>query len=439
MRPHYDEMDVDMDTDADSGFSSNNNNNNNSTGDVGADFSGYGTNRMAYDSNPKIGKKSVILSLSDSPPITFVQMKLEGYVAIEVPELYISAEDQFPDVAIGNLRAIKYEALVDLHQLALKVLDKKSNQHEISTEILDRLSLTFEEGDEASDVLDWMKAITTTADKLQLSDRFVDMGATPPPQSDKIKKFVNDPETRLMVGCRDVPYMGYHFYSQIEDPEVVRRVRLACSDTDYNQMQLYLKYLENMLLLTPGYICEDTTKITNIALVFLLHVIDSRPIEGKSTNDLRGNYLGYLMDFLLRSRLIHAWQRNENTRRLLEDMKKNYEPDNFMVKLCALPTAAERAQFFISSLKRKDKFNLGDKLKYSEYERHLKKYTFFIEGRFYYCFGTDYIMELGTSSDSFLVLKDAILNPNGELNGGFANLPAAFEAFRDGNANMMGV
>lgn len=341
-------------------------------------------------------------SLKDNEPLKWSEVPSYG-VVIELPQFFVHVDEyEGTDVVVQNKRAIPFDRLVELIKAADDILSA-TDQTGMGTMLIKRLrDLVI---DDISRILLMLGNIDQTNKSLELDDQFVDV-TSKCLSFDVVRKYINDPITGVLIDAEAQSYDGIELFSQLDenDPKIAE-IRTVYNDNDYNRAQLYIKHIVRLMLFEPGYICETSSKLTNLALLMLCLVIESRPIEAASSNDLRGNILGFMFDVVARSRLIQHWQRNENTRRLLEDMIRNYNSQNYLVKLCQLPSAAERAQYFINILKKQDRLKIVSTLDFSEYANHLHRFKHTIEGQEYYLFGLAFITSLSTSTTSFNVLK----------------------------------
>lgn len=348
-------------------------------------------------------------SLLDNPPIQPEDVSKHG-VIINVPTFYISCDEQNGyDQSIMNLRVIDSKVLLDLVNMVRQILENSVDQCEFSTKLMNRLVNMHSQ--DINNLLDFMNKITTMSRSLDLDDNFYDLTSTNI-SFDRIRNYVVDPETGVLQTAEPTTYMDkYQLYSQlyntgthdeIYDPENMQlEIRKATNDSDFNRMQYYLLCVEKFLLFREGYVCESTAKLGNLALFHLCLISESRPIMAYSSNDLRGNILSYMIDMVVRSRVIQMWQRYPTTARLLNDMVRNYDGNNHLVKLCQMKSARDRAQYILNSLKNiKDNTTNGitDTLNYDAYFTTLQQFQLVVDGKNYYSLGNEFITKLGMAS-----------------------------------------
>lgn len=350
---------------------------------------------------------SMYNSLLDNEAVDAVDAAKYG-VVINVSTLYIACDEQTGvDQVVSNLRVIDPQVLLDLVNMARQILDNTVDQCEYSTNLLNRL--VNRHSKDVNNLLDFMNKITAMSKSLELDDNFYDVTATNI-SFDRIRSYNVDPDTNILVSAEPTTYDHYQLYSQVQtamlhaddQPDAINlRIREATNDTDFNRMQYCLMCVEKFLLFREGYICESTAKLGNLALFHLCLVSESRPILNYSSNDLRGNILSYMIDMVVRSRLIQYWQRFPTTARLLNDMSRNYDNNNHVVRLCQMKSARDRAQHILNSLKNVKDTNttsLTDTLNYDLYHETLQLFRLTIDGIEYYHLGSEFILKLGTSS-----------------------------------------
>lgn len=353
---------------------------------------------------------SMYNSLLDNEAVTSSEASSNG-VIINVSTLYIACDEQKGvDQVANNLRVIDLKILLELVTMVRQVLDNSVDQCEFSTLLMNRLVSMHSR--DINNLLDFMNKITAMSRNLDLDDGFYDLTSTNV-SFDRIRNYIVDADTGVLKSAEPTTYDNtYQLYSQLmhiaptvhngETPETMQqKIREATNDTDFNRMQYYLMCVEKFLLFREGYVCENTAKLGNLALFHLCLLSESKPILNYSSNDLRGNILGYMIDMVVRSRLVQMWQRYPATSRLLNDMSRNYDSNNHLVRLCQMRASRDRAQYILNSLKSIKDGNansLSDNLNYDMYFETLQKFKINVEGIDYYYLGSEFITKLGMSS-----------------------------------------
>lgn len=364
-------------------------------------------NPLNNNNTQNSGINNVSNSLLDNETISVAEAtNSTDSVVVNMPLIYISCdEDNGTDQAIKNLRLIKYSVLLEMIATLSEILGNSTDQCALSTKLIGHLSAIY--SSDVNSLLDFMTKIANLSQNLDLDDGFYDL-TCPNVSFDRIRKYIVDDYTGILVSAEPTTIMGVGLYSQIsnnnpqEMADMINQIRVATDDTDFNRMQYYLQVVENLLLFRPGYLCESTAKLGNIALFHLCLVSQSRPLEGNSSNDLRANILSYMIDVIVRSRLTQMWQRDPTASRLLHDMTQNYDKHNHLVQLSLMRSSKERANYIIKSLKNVKDANVhGGLTKYLDYDVYmeaLEKFRINIENADYYYLNNEFIVKLGMSS-----------------------------------------
>jgi hypothetical protein len=404
------------------------------------------------DETTKNNKFDLTNQLLDDEPIVPSEITSD-YVVICVPLIYVNVDERNGiDQMIPNLRAIKYDKLVDLMQIAIQIPTLQTKQQiELASDLIKRVTdiysiktknsntppsppkninttqpTTFNRINEdctlnknntpstnntykSMDVgvneeegLDYMKLdkvvglmsyILKFYEETNLDGDYVNVDSKAI-SFDKIRRYHVNPNNGILESCEDVSTAdGYELYSQIENPEDHKRIREMTNDTDFNRIQYVLSCLEQFLLFRPGYILNTTIQVINLAYLYSLIYLSSLPIKSSCSNDLKGNIIGYVIDVILRSRVINHWQRNPNSAKLLSDLTANYNKDHIIVKMCRLDSARERAKLIISLFSKHSK-QLIEQLNYDKYIELLKENAQTIEKEQYYVFNIQTVYSL---------------------------------------------
>ncbi|ATY70209.1 GrBNV gp36-like protein [Tomelloso virus] len=333
--------------------------------------------------------------LSDNAAID-PQNAHEYGVIISVPIIYVSTdEEKCIDRIVSNLRVIPYDDLMDSVKIAMRIAhSNKEEQLNISSEFASRLAKS--EDGEYSQFIELIKWGGSIAKELDVQEDYCEVSNVGV-SFDVIRTFIVDPSTGVLQSAQPTTYQNYQLYSQLGNNEqAIQEIRQATNDTDFNRIQFYLAHFEKQLTFTPGYVPNQTTKLINLAFFFMTIFSQSRPISGYSSNDLKGNILSYSVDVLARSRVIQAWQRDQNTKMLLKDLTTNYDSRNYISKISNIPTARERANTFLNLVKKKPELaQILDADFYNRYVKLLEKYAMTIDGADYYLLGSEFIVDLG--------------------------------------------
>lgn len=364
-------------------------------------FETYNQPQIVQDENqqPQISN-----NLTDTVEVSPADARNHG-VVINVPLIYINSnEEESIDRVTPNLRVIKYDTLVDLMKIAMKIQTADVNgQIAICDELATKLAQSQEE--EYKQFIEFLKWGSEMAKSMDINELYIDVdnvGVT----FDVIRNYVCNPETGILVSAIPIGIDGIQLYSQLQNNEAtIQSIREQTNDTDFNRIQYYLAHFEKQLTFTPGYVLNLTTKIINLAFFFMCIYSDSIPISGYCSNDLKGNILSYIVDVVVRSRVMQAWQRDDSTKTLLNDLIKNYDNRNHIIRLIQTPTSRERAQYFLNLVKTKRELaKILDPKFYDRYIDTLEKFKLNIDTKNYYLLGAAFITELGK------ILPDDIMN-----------------------------
>lgn len=338
----------------------------------------------------------------DSPGISPSDVDKYG-VVISAPLIYIdSDETECRDKVTANLRVIPYQKLLELMQIAVKIITgDKSKQHELAIEIFDMLNC---KGRKIDEFLEFIKFGVEIANELDISEEYVDL-VTHGVSFDIIRNYVVDPNTKILKSAEPTTIGGYQLYSQIENENDKNKVRVMTNESDFNRMQYLLAHMEKILTFEPGYVCNQTVKIINLGLFYLCLYYDSAPIIGHCNTDLKSNMLAYILDCVVRSRVIQAWQRDKSTKPLLKDVLKHYDNRNHIAKIIQLPSSKLRGQFVLKIVgKYPELKNLLDETMYDAYISIFNRFILEINSKKYHLLTTQYIIDL--SAMMSIVLKN---------------------------------
>lgn len=320
-------------------------------------------------------------------------------VVVNLPLIYVSAdEDEHPDESIDNYRVLEFDRLAEIMRVAIRIAGADRDEEMSIWKTLTDLLMRYNKNENGREepVLAFLDFIGTISRDLKIDDEYVDST-----QScitfDVIRRYTNDPTTGLLIGSEPEPTEdGLQLYSQTSNDEArIMRIRRERNDTDMNRFHYCLSAFDKTLRFIPGYVYNRTVKVINLALAHLCLISASHPIEGYSSNDLKSNVLAYIIDVVIRSRVIQAWQRDPASRVLMSDLTNNYDKDNVLVALCKLKGPKERAKLLLHEFsKAPECAELCEQLSYESYEQLLERSRRNIHGRVYYAFDNQFLLEL---------------------------------------------
>lgn len=366
------------------------------------DLNAHAAAAMANSNNVDIS------SLSDSEAIKPEEIT-DAMCIINVPLIYVDTDLNDPhDQVIPNLRAIDYKMFTELMTMAMDI-PKLSNDEsvELTHKLIRHLMSNVSNVDDIKSVLEFLEFTSDMSKKFDLDDDYIDV-TSECITFDLIRKYSVD-HNGILVSAEPHPYKTCEFYSQLPNSNDILLVRNLNQDTDFNRMQFALCSFEKTLTFQPGYIYDKTVKLTNLALWYLILYSMSRRIDTLCSVDLRSNMIAYMIDIVIRTRVIQAWQRSISGRKLLTDMIKNYDNKNHIVSLCKLATPRERAQYMLkiladmqsssevredASMKNIPIEAIVSNLNYDWYEEALETTVQIIHNRKYYVFTSDFVVQI---------------------------------------------
>lgn len=317
-------------------------------------------------------------------------------VVVNLPLIYVSAdEESHTDESIDNYRVLAFDRLAEIMRVAIRIAGANRDEEMTIWKTLTDLLMRYNDGKREEPVLAFLDFINNASRDLKIDDEYVD-STQPCVTFDVIRRYENDPSTGLLTASDPEPYGDLQLYSQInDDDDLAMRIRRERNDTDMNRFHYCLSAFDKTLRFLPGYVYNRTVKVINLALAHLCLVSASHPIEGYSSNDLKSNVLAYIIDVVIRSRVIQAWQRDPASRLLMSDLTKNYDKENVLVALCKLKGPKERAKLLLREFnKAPECAELCEQLSYESYEQLLDRSRRTIDGRDYYAFDNQFLLEL---------------------------------------------
>lgn len=357
------------------------------------------TNQSSSSSNINPDTNSIL----DSDPISPNDLA-SGDVVINVPYLCISA-DEFngrDEAIMPNLRAINYDRLTELMNIAVTIPHATDEQqidlyHNFINIIIQSATQSV---DNISHIMDFLNFAAQLGKDIDVDDNYIDIN-TNGISFDIIRKYITDPITGILMSADPIVHdSNIQLYSQLSNEQDVLEIRKLYNDTDFNRIQYYLTCFEKTLMFRPGFVYSRTVKVTNLALFYLCLLNHSRPIDKLCSNDLKANILSYIIDVILRSRVIQAWQKEASSKKLISDLLKNYDKNNHILNLCQLNSAKMRANYFLNQLSKKPELSeYIDHIKYESYETLIDRFKQVIDGKEYYMLGSQFITDAATMPD----------------------------------------
>lgn len=325
-------------------------------------------------------------------------------VIINVPTIYINTIEGGKDECSENLRVIKFEDLSELMNISIEIPRATHEQLVTIWETLVGILLKSNTKiDNEDDVLTFLTFASKMGKDLNIDDEYID-STTNCISFDVIRKYINDPQTRLLLTAEQSPWNGTQLYSQLNANDFTQ-ARIENNDTDMNRYLYCMMCYEKILKFEQGYVFNKTVKVANLALFYLCLLSKSRPIQYLSSNDIKSNILGYIVDLIIRSRVIQAWQNEASSKILLSDLTNNYDEKQLMVAICRLPTAKLRAKYILGQLgKVKNMSEIVKCLSFEAYEELLDQSKQIIQGNEYYVFGNKFLTSAATLQ-GFAALK----------------------------------
>lgn len=344
----------------------------------------------------------------DNDYVTQNEVKNYG-VVINIPTIYVNTNENGNDECSQNLRVIKFDDLTELMNISIVISrathDELINIWETLVEILLKSNKKMENED---DVLTFLTFASTMSKDLNIDDEYID-STTNSISFDIIRKYINDPQTTLLLSAEQLSWNNAQLYSQLNSNDVTK-ARIEYNDTDMNRYLYCLMFYEKILKFEQNYVFNNTVRVANLALFYLCLICKSRPIQYLSSNDIKSNILGYIIDVIVRSRVIQAWQKQASSKILLSDMTNNYDEKQLMVAICRLPTAKLRAKYILNQLsKAKNMTEIVKCLSYEAYEELLDKTKQIIQDNEYYVFGNKFLTSAATLQ-GFEALKSLYTN-----------------------------
>lgn len=357
---------------------------------------GYESENQSFDTTDRVND----VNLNECPA---------NHVSVTIPWFYVNRDEFDEHRDVENLYFIRYEKLREILALSsdietgdndkqIELCPKLVNlmkSKETGTETID---LENDNGSADNAIYRQIKTILSTLQEfgsfqsqLDVDDIFVDVSHETI-SFNTIRQYETDPNTGLLINVRERSMNGYHFYSQVPTDEERMYIRHATNETDLNQMYFILQKFKESLLFKPNRVCNYTSKLINICVMYLVLESHGVPVRGNYLSYVDTNIISFMIDCIARSRVLSHWKHNPCTRQLISDLIANYHKNNMLVAVCKLETARDRAQFLCDQIKQHG--NFGKTVSYAEYEKLLKRYETRINDKTYYNFDKMFLMSL---------------------------------------------
>lgn len=351
------------------------------------------------------------------------------HVIISFPQLFIAANENAAESrVVWNLRLINYNDLKDI--MHNNVLNIMSDDILKSTEYCKRLIVRYIENDNDKDkpaseedtismsVLNIINTFYENLNDFEQIDHTYINPSTKVCEYNLLRKYVNvDDGTgqladrqlhtlslgtlRAAVGLEADPEIDnteIYSYQQLAGEEnLIIAARKILNDTDLNRIHYCLSYFSNVLLMRDDYLVDSTLKLKNICLIYMILIQQSRPIASACANNLLNNFIGYIFDMIVRSRLITRWQQLPWCRNMLQDIMKNYDNKSILAEVYGLESPQERYNAVMRQLSNvKSMEMLQSSFTFSDYMSILETKKIIVDGKTYYYFDLDFLSKLLT-------------------------------------------
>jgi hypothetical protein len=220
-------------------------------------------------------------------------------VYVKLPLLLTSLDDSV-NHALYSIYKIDIEKLKFIAESFLN----DNRKEEFYTSLIENMNTLDIENAEL--LIQIIRCVFKIAPEISMDESYVDLDERTL-NFDKIMKYEVD-ELGLVTASNVASHGGFEFYSQIE-PEKQASVRMQMQDSDHVRCQVVINYVIQTLLFTPGYRKYTTaTLIQYIAPMFML-LTQGELCRGDTPQTLSYNYVGYIIDLVVRSRTITYWQK----------------------------------------------------------------------------------------------------------------------------------
>jgi len=343
------------------------------------------TEKMAVDDDDIYESKDKINEIS-------IDQLQPDQVCVELPWIFVNIDDDKNHEFISSYKVIDFSILQSLMKYAPKIeTGDNKEQMDVMADLLAKINTTDDNETglmtNAKKLLDAFTVIGKIYDDMDVCDNFVDI-TYEAITFNPIRLYVNDKNTRLLVSAKETVVDGISFYSQLDpnNTDLKLKIREKMNEDDLNQIYYVLEKFRESLLFKPTRICNMSIKILNMCILFLAIDNHSVPLRDKYLKDYYWNLIGYMMDVLIRSRVIQYWHKYPCTQQLLKELTNNYNKLNTMVAICKLTKAKDRAEYIINRIRAGPKGELFKADTYNSYINIINKYVFRNGNDVYYNF-----------------------------------------------------
>lgn len=261
------------------------------------------------------------------------------YVVFNLPKIYVSASSDHEDNSYQNIRAIKYDKLIYFmtkyqNIISMPIEECQTLIREVFNDLENSKPFESSDNDSRTFIFQILQLISDLYNKgLKFEQNFIPTNMSTHVSFNVIREYVLN-ERNMLVSAVEKPWFSMRlqqnatFYSQLTDEEIVQ-ARIANNDTELNRVQYMLKIYENVLMFKPNFVLDYMIRYLTIIAFKICLCTQSINVEGMSDNDLVPHYLCLMLDIIIRTRVITAWQRDPQCAAMLTDMACNYE-SNFM-------------------------------------------------------------------------------------------------------------
>lgn len=351
------------------------------------------------------------------------------HVIISIPQLFIATNENAAESrAVCNLRLIKYSDFKDI--MHSDVLNIMSDDVIKSTEYCKRMveryietdnNKTKQMSDDDTISMSILNIIEKFYDNFKCFDQIDHTYVNPSTkicEYNLLRKYINTDDgtgqlsdcrlqtlsfgtLRASIGLESDPSIDnteiFSYQQLVGQEELIITARKLLNDTDLNRMHYCLAYFSEVLLMRDDYLVDSTLKLKNVCLVFMILIQQSRPIASACANNLLNNFIGFMFDVIVRSRLITRWQQVPWCRNMLQDIIKNYDTQNLIVEVYRLESGQERYNAVMRQMaNHKSMEMMLSSFTFSDYMSILESKKITIDGKTYYHFDLEFLSSLLT-------------------------------------------
>lgn len=351
------------------------------------------------------------------------------YVVFNLPKIYVSASPDHEDNSYQNIRAMKYDKLIHFMTKYQNIISMPIEECQVLIrEVFNDLenaksseasSASATDNDNRNFIFQILQLISDLYNKgLKFEQNFIPTNMDTHVSFNVIREYSLN-ERNMLVNVIEKPWFSTRlqqnvaFYSQLTDDEIIQ-ARTSNNDTELNRVLYMLKIYENVLLFRPSFVLDYMIRYLTIIAFKICLCTQSINVEGMSDNDLVPHYLCLMLDIIIRTRVITAWQRDPQCSSMLADMACNYET-NFMSNGVLLEkNDIDRVRKILSSLREHyvDPViqDMLQNININDYVSVLKDSIGIVEGVPYYIFNTQ-IFERILLSGTMKNINNAFTRP----------------------------